>query len=172
MTEVDPLWSDDSLAFLINPEALLFANPVATLSCLPDTVSASLGYPLDPLFWCMGAWGGTYPLSGTIPDRNPTTANAGLAARMLFKLGREMLLWDPGDNPCGASMSPIWTKTHYRLQIAKPVRGNDCVPIGRPDFLWGSGKNPPTGAGQNAPDNFLWVLTRKNKCCVGYTWEP
>ncbi len=169
MTEVDPLWSNDALAFLINPEALLFANPASQLSCIPDSTAANLGYPLDALFWCMGSWGSAYPLSGTIAQRNPTTANAGLAARMLFKLSREMLLWDTASNACGPVMAPIWRKSHYRLQIARPVRGNDCIPIGRSDLLWGSGKNPPGGAGPNAPDNFLWVLTRKNKCCIGYS---
>lgn len=29
MTEVDPLWQDDSLTALINPEAVVFANPIA-----------------------------------------------------------------------------------------------------------------------------------------------
>ena len=169
MTEIDPLWSNDSLAFMINPEALLFANPAAHLSCIPDSVSAALGYPLDPLFWCMGSWGSAYPLTGTIAYRNPVSANAGLAARMLFKLGREMLLWDTATNVCGPVMLPIWRKSHYRLQIAKPVRGNDCVPIGRSDLIWGAGKNPPGGGGSNAEGNFLWVLTRKNKCCAGYT---
>jgi conjugal transfer pilus assembly protein TraU len=169
MTEVDPLWSNDALAFLINPEALLFANPASQLSCIPDSTAANLGYPLDSLFWCMGSWGSAYPLSGTIAERNATTANAGLAARMLFKLSREMLLWDTASNACGPVMAPIWRKSHYRLQIARPVKGNDCIPIGRSDLLWGSGKNPPGGAGPNAPDNFLWILTRKNKCCIGYS---
>jgi conjugal transfer pilus assembly protein TraU len=154
---------------LINPEALLFANPASQLSCIPDSTAANLGYPLDSLFWCMGSWGSAYPLTGTIPERDTTTANAGLAARMLFKLSREMLLWDTASNACGPVMAPIWRKSHYRLQIARPVKGNDCIPIGRSALLWGSGKNPPGGAGANAPDNFLWILTRKNKCCIGYS---
>jgi len=169
MTEVDPTWSNDVLAFLLNPEALLFANPVSQLSCIPDSTAANAGYPLDPLFWCMGSWGGSYPLTGSIEGRDDTTANAGLAARMLFKLGREMLLFDTGSDPCGSRLTPIWKKSLYRLQIARPVRGSDCIPIGRSDFLWGAGKNPPLGAGQNGSNNFLWILTRKNKCCVGYS---
>jgi len=169
MTEVDPMWSNDVLAFLLNPEALLFANPVSQLSCVPDSVAANAGYPLDPLFWCMGSWGGSYPLTGSIEGRDDTTANIGLAARMLFKLGREMLLFDTGSSACGAIMTPIWRKSLYRLQEARPVRGNECIPIGRSDFIWGAGKNPPTGVGQNAPNNFLWILTRKNKCCIGYS---
>jgi conjugal transfer pilus assembly protein TraU len=29
LTEVDPLWADDELAAILNPEAVLFANVVA-----------------------------------------------------------------------------------------------------------------------------------------------
>ncbi len=170
MTEVDPLWSNDALAFLINPEALLFGSPAAQLACLSDSTAANTGFPLDALFWCMGSWGSSYPLSGTIAESNPTTANAGLAARLLFKLGREMLLFDRALNPCGAVATPIWVKSHYRLQIVRPVRGATSVPIGRSDLLWGSGKNPPQGAGPNAPENFLWMLHRKTTCCVGVTY--
>src|SRR3546814_2774841 len=36
MTEVDPLWQDDSLAALINPEAIIFANPLAKAACAGD----------------------------------------------------------------------------------------------------------------------------------------
>nr|MDA8164668.1 TraU family protein [Desulfobacteraceae bacterium] len=31
LTEIDPLWQDDELAFIIQPEALLFANPYAQM---------------------------------------------------------------------------------------------------------------------------------------------
>jgi conjugal transfer pilus assembly protein TraU len=60
-------------------------------------------------------------------------------------------------------------KSHYRLQIAKPRRGSDCVPVGRPSFIWGATKDPPLGTGSNAPDNFLWVMTRARSCCIGYS---
>jgi conjugal transfer pilus assembly protein TraU len=62
--------------------------------------------------------------------------------------------------------TPIWVKSHYKLQIARPVRGAGAVPFGQSDFLWGSGKNPAMGAGSNEPDNFLWVLFRKRLCCL------
>jgi conjugal transfer pilus assembly protein TraU len=51
MTEVDPLWNDDSLAFIINPEALLFGNPIAQTACVADSVAAAVYQPIDPLFW-------------------------------------------------------------------------------------------------------------------------
>jgi conjugal transfer pilus assembly protein TraU len=169
MTEVDPMWNDDNLSFIINPEALLFGNPIAQAACAADSVGAAVGYPLDALFWCMGSWGSFYPLSGSISGNDPTQANAGLAARMLFKLGRESLLWDTGVNKCGSIVSPILTKSHYRIQEVKPVKGNDCIPIGRSGFVWGSAKNPPLGTTKGSADNFLWSLTRRRLCCVGYT---
>lgn len=173
MTEVDPMWNDDTLSFILNPEALLFGNPISQLACMADTIAATPSTPLDPLFWCQGAWGSSYPLNGSSTVTNPTNLNAGIASRMLFKLSREMILYDTAINNCAQKgvLQPIYVKSHYRLQIAKPRRGQDCVPIGRPDFLWGSGKNPPMGAGNNSPDNFLWVLTRARTCCVGYTFN-
>ena len=173
MSEVDPLWSDDTLSFIINPEALLFGNPIAQLACAADSVAAAVWKPLDPLFWCAGSWGSAYPLDGSSNLANPTHLNAGMANRMIFKLGRELLLRDMAIDNCarGGILTPIEIKSHYRLQIAKPVRGSDCIPVGRSDFIWGAAKNPVMGTGNNAPDNFLWVLTRANTCCIGYTYK-
>ena len=33
ITEIDPLWNDDTLTTLINPEVALFANPIAVAAC-------------------------------------------------------------------------------------------------------------------------------------------
>jgi conjugal transfer pilus assembly protein TraU len=44
LTEVDPLWNDDELTLILNPDAVLFANPVAVAACAADCVAAtSLG---------------------------------------------------------------------------------------------------------------------------------
>lgn len=172
MTEIDPLWNDDVLGFFLNPEALLFGNPVTQLACMADSVAAAAGKPIDALFWCLGSWGGAYPFTGSTTVSDPITYNAQFAARMLAKLSRELLVWDTALKKCSATgeLAPIINKSHYRLQLAKPRVGADCIPIGQPSFLWGAGKNPPMGAGNNAPDNFLWVLNRARTCCVGYEW--
>jgi conjugal transfer pilus assembly protein TraU len=173
MTEVDPMWNDDSLSFIINPEALLFGNPISQLACVADSVAATISQPIDPLFWCMGSWGSFYPLTGSMIENNPLNVNAGLAARLLFKLGRETLMYDTGINQCSSAgvVTPILVKSNYRIQIARPVRGNDCIPIGRPSLIWGAAKNPPFGTATTSPDNFLWSLTRRRVCCVGYTLD-
>jgi len=43
LTEVDPLWNDDELTLILNPDAVLFANPVAIAACAADCVAASAG---------------------------------------------------------------------------------------------------------------------------------
>ena len=171
MTEIDPTWNNDLTGFILNPEALLFGNPAAQLACIADSVASNASYPLDPLFWCMGSWGSAYPLTGHIGSEDPTEANAGLAARMIYKLGREGILWDPGMSVCGSTLTPIWVKSHYRFQIVKPVKGSLVTPIGRSSLIWGAAKNPPWGTASNGPDDFLWMVFRKVSCCV-YTPIP
>jgi len=162
ITEVDPMWNDDMLAMLINPEALLFANPVSQLSCIPDSVSANAGLPLDPLFWCMGSWGSAYPMTGHINDDAYTQANAATAARLIYKLSRQGLTWDSAINLCAKTPTPIWIKSNYRFQIAKPIRGIQIIPLGRSVIIWGAAKNPTTGLG----DNFIFMIFKKRSCCA------
>lgn len=162
LTELDPLWHDDLMALMINPEALLFGNPIAQTSCIADSVSANAGMPLGALYWCMGSWGSAYPLTGHIADGKYIQANAGLGARLIYKLSRQGLIWDDAVNICTQIPTPIWIKSHYRMQIAKPIRGMQIIPIGRSATVWGAGKNPTTGIG----DNFVFMIFRKRACCA------
>lgn len=91
-TEVDPLWQDDRLASVVNPEAFLFANPLAQFACSVDAGASSVGFPLDALYWCMGSFGSFFPLSQNI-QLDSVQASAGLSSRLLFKLHRELMLW-------------------------------------------------------------------------------
>ncbi len=163
MTEFDPLWNDDELMFYIQPEALLFANPIAQFICMVDAVSSNVGLPLAPLFWCIGSYSSVYPLSGIIGHSDHIQSQAALAARMLYKLAREGLLVDVGIYLCSGVNTPIWVKWNYRLQLAKPVRSAGCIPIGRTGLLWTYFKNPPFFPGG---DNFLFVIFRKRACCA------
>src|SRR5690606_12195958 len=63
MTEVLPTWNSEMLALILNPEAILFANPVSPLACAADSAATLAGRPLNALFWCMGSWGNAYPLA-------------------------------------------------------------------------------------------------------------
>ena len=166
ITEIDPLWQDSELALLIQPEALLFANPIATLSCMVDAVSVNLWRPMEALFWCAGSGGPVYPLSGRAALGDYTQGAALLAHRMIFKLSREMLLCDTGVNLCGCMPLPIWVKPNYKLQALRPMVQYQAWPIGKSDFFYGAGLNPPITGATGPPDEFLWLLFRKRVCCV------
>ncbi|NMV20790.1 conjugal transfer protein TraU, partial [Vibrio parahaemolyticus] len=64
LSELDPTWLNDELAFFTQPEAAAVANPLAISACTADAASSTLGKPIDQLFWCAGSWGHLYPLSG------------------------------------------------------------------------------------------------------------
>lgn len=166
ITEVDPFWNDDLLMAILQPEAVLFANPIAQLACMADSVASNAGLPLSPLFWCMGSWGSAYPITGHHNSADYVQGNAAIAAKTIYKMGRQLLLQDTAVALCAAVPTPIWVKQNYRLQIAKPVRDFMCHPIGRSDMIWGYGKNPPYSAGGNKGDNFLWMIFRKRACCA------
>jgi len=57
LSELDPTWNDDELAFYTNPEVVLFANPLAQMACMADAAAGLVGKTLDSLFWCAGNWG-------------------------------------------------------------------------------------------------------------------
>ncbi len=167
LTEIDPSWNDDLLAFLINPEAILFGNPVLQMACMADSVAANTATPIDLLYWCMGSWGSPYPLTGNKTNDTYIQDNAAIAGKFLYKMTRELLLWDYGTNVCGPVIWPVWTKNNFRLHIMKPVRDFTCHPIGRSGLIWASMKNPSPVPGN---DNFDWVMFRRKLCCIG--WSP
>lgn len=165
ITEVDPLWNNDILTAFTYPESFLFANPVAAFTCIADAVAANLGMPLDPLFWCAGSWGIVYPLTGNTFSGDQLSANAELAARAWYRLGKIGMLWDSAIDPtlCLTLPTPVWIKSHYKLQIMKPVPGRQCIPVGRSSLIWGFGKNAQFSG---MTDQFSWVLFRKKACCA------
>lgn len=165
LTEVDPLWQNDMWATLLGPEATLVANPVAQMACAIDSAAATLVRPLDPLFWCMGAWGSTYPMSENITSAGYVQANAGLAARMVAKLHREFLFWGTIGPPtvsgwCQRYPMPMWMKMQYNLLMLHPIPDKLRKVIGYPGVLWTSLKNPPY-----IGDDFVFMLYNKRDCC-------
>lgn len=168
MTEIDPLWVDDELSFLLNPEAVLFNNPVAIAACGADCAAATAGLPLDPMFWCLGCRGTAYPMSG-----NMTTQHGGVSAsltmveRMTYKLHREGILWGSlGDlGLCGSYPMPIMRKSQYRSQLTYPIPSTigyfGCNPYGRSTILYEMGKEFPV-----AGEHFGWLVWRKRNCCA------
>lgn len=161
VSEIRPDWHDDLTAAQYYPETSLMANTFTVLACIADAAAAAIQRTIDPLYWCMGAWGTTYPMSGHIPAKDYVAANAGIAAKAMFVQARIAMLPDRAVNYCATTPLPIWVKSHWRIQQSDPVVDNRCHGIGHPGILWTERKNP-VGAG----DNFSWVLFRKVNCCV------
>jgi conjugal transfer pilus assembly protein TraU len=161
LSEVDPLWQSDILAVITQPESLLFANPIAQLACVADSISTNAGYSMSPLYWCVGSGGSAYPMTGNVNNQDFLQANETASARLQYKLARELLVCDTAVHLCTCVPTPIWIKHNYRTHIAKPVRDAWCHPFGRSDLVWGALKNPPM-----AGDNFVWMMFRRRACCA------
>ncbi|MDP3613289.1 MAG: TraU family protein, partial [Rubrivivax sp.] len=172
LTEVDPLWNDDELTLLLNPDAVLFANPVAIAACAADCVAATVGFGLNTLFWCAGCQGAIYPMDGQVPYHVGGVRSAALLSqRLTAKMHRELLAWGWHGTPglCGPYLEPIMDKTAYKTQLTYPtpttdkIDGKCCQPFGRTTVLWGAGKEFPVRG-----EDFAFMLFRKRNCCVGY----
>ncbi|MBK9349913.1 MAG: TraU family protein [Sulfuritalea sp.] len=171
LTEVDPLWADDELTAILNPEAVLFANAPAKAACAADCVASSAGLGIASLFWCAGCQGSIYPMSGHVAAHiGGVQASALLTQRMTAKMHRQLATFDGAGAAglCGYYMQPIMDKTHYKLQMVYPVpntqkdAGQCCQPYGRTTMIWGAGKEfPVTG------EDFSYQIFRKRNCCAG-----
>ncbi len=161
ITEFDPLWGDDELAFILGPEAALFANTIAQAACAADCVAATAGLPLDVLFWCAGCQGSLYPMGGhTSEQTGGVMASTLLAERLVAKMHRQLLAWDTTSNYCGNLPMPLIKKSQYRTQITYPTP-RQCPAFGASDV--------PTAFGQEFPykgEDFGYLIWRKRKCCV------
>ena len=82
LSEIDPTWNNDGVAFFLNPEAALFANPIAIAACAVDCTSATVGVDTaaDSMFWCAGCWGNLYPLTGNIASKGSPPRDSSLLA--------------------------------------------------------------------------------------------
>ncbi|MGC8766623.1 MAG: TraU family protein [Brevinematia bacterium] len=168
LSEIDPTWNNDVVAMFMHPEAILFANPITQMACVADSAAATAGWPLDPLFWCSGSWGSVYPFTGFGGHGDIIQASALEASKLIYRNTRLIVSWDTAIDVCGAVITPVWIKSHHKIQEVKPVKG-PILPIGRAPLLWEYFKDPPFGTKKNAPDNFSWILFKRVKCCLGKT---
>jgi conjugal transfer pilus assembly protein TraU len=168
LSELDPTWSDDELASLLNPEAILFGNPVSQALCAADCMAATAGVPLDALFWCAGCQGSMYPYTGTVsgPAGELNTATL-LAERMLAKLNREFFeaLTSTDLALCGKVYTSMIRKSQYRLQLLYPIPNTQaplcCPSLGSNTLLWGAGKSYPVYG-----EDFSFLVWRQRDCCA------
>ena len=164
LSELDPAWGDDALNFLINPEAALFANPIAQSACVADAVASFKGHGIDRLFWCMGAQGSSYPLTGHVSYEYAFLQNTTLMAeRLAYKLHRVGLIQDSsGENGavCSEHYQVILPKSRYRYELVNPhADANSCHAFGHSVTTWQSGKVRPDDKA-----NAGFIIWRKRNC--------
>ena len=170
-TETDPLWNDDELSVFLNPEAIVFGNPIAQALCSVDCLTASAGYPLNSLFWCAGCWGSMYPYTGnTGTVGSPVRTTSLLASRLLARLARlpipPAIEYDTSSAgaKCGGILRPMIKKSQYRFTTIFPIPetvGKCCHSMGSSTLVWGEHRNiPATGEYQ------IYLMWRKRNCCL------
>ncbi len=162
MTEVDIKWKDDSLSTILQPEALLYANPASMMACLPSVITDTLGYsfPGKWYFWCQGAVGPVYPVTGNHVHDHLVDNVVGTVGKLLFKLVRQGIIWDPAVYVCYPVPTMTWLKNHFKIHISEYFQCPITNTLGRPSIIHGGFQNLPT------KENYVFVIFRKRHCCM------
>jgi len=167
ITEIDPLWQNDELTFILNPEAVLFGNLIAQASCAIDCTKTQFGLPMDTLFWCSGCQGGMYPMNGRVQAHYGSIQSTLLmTSRILYKLSRQLQTWITSGQQalCQPYPSSIIKKSQYRTQLTIPVPmvgAGGCKQLGKSNVLYDSFKEIPVEG-----EDFGYLIWRKRNCCA------
>jgi len=169
ISELDPLWNDIELNNLLNPEAILFANPIAQAACAAECVKTTAGnLSMDLLFWCDGCQGAVYPIAGEVNSHyGGVMASQSVATRLTARMHRLLLARKTANSPtrCSPRIAPIIPKSQYRQQITRPRAKTGgrfaCAPIGSSTQLVDAFREFPFKG-----ESFGWLLWRKRNCCA------
>lgn len=125
VSEIDPCHSDDQMGLFCQPEASLFANPLAQLATFVDGPASSIGKPMDNLFWVAGTWGTLTPPSGHVSNgQNPVRDESLVLARMSAQAHRRgLFLRTIGDDVMcsGGQYFPNLKKSQYKVSMFYPT---------------------------------------------------
>lgn len=172
MSEFDITWNDPKLQSLMNPEAILFGNPAAQISCGLDCAASTASTPIDSMFWCAGCLGNMYPFSGANSDHVGGVQNSSLlTTRIIAKmhrlgLARKTATTDASLNGeiCNKSIALKIRKSQYKLQMVNPKSSSDdigCWPLGLSDMAYSSFKEYPYDG-----QDWGYLIWRKSNCCM------
>ena len=168
LSEIDPTHANSAWANLLAPESILFANPVAYLSCSTDAIASTVYHPLDALFWCAGQQGLLYPLSGEQSFfQGATESNVLMAMKSMAKRARTGRLWSTTGPwaACGAVPTGVIVKSEHRIDPVYPFkhRGNP-IKFGEMTETWTlQPKNVPTR------ENSVFAIWKGKQCCIRLT---
>lgn len=124
LSEVDPLWHNDLLAILLNPEAIIFSNPIAQAYCSLDCVRATADAPIESSFPCAGCDGNLYPLTGFVyPQPDQVAATSLISQRAIASLHRKGLARKTmgPDAQCEPTWAPMTPRSQYKFSMLYPI---------------------------------------------------
>lgn len=177
-----PFWDDDEFSNLVFPESAAFENPVAMiagpLDCaanLANNIGDIAGAADDAMFWWMGCWGATYPLTGSLGNKDVTTGSSLTAARVMYTMnamarygainskygvttvGPRVVL-----GACSPQPQPVMSKSEFKMTM--------LFPVSEAGFSAETSSDPSINASSINPASFL-----ENRCAhsVGaseYLW--
>ena len=165
LSEMDPTWNDDVLAYFSMPENSLLTSTLAAVACLPEAVSATFAEkPIQSLFWCAGTWGLLYPSSGNAKESDPINGTMLFASRMLNVMHRRGFVHRTvgEDAMCAGVIDPTLPKYQYRFSMFHPIpHTDDTFVIGESPLRWGLTRIiPATGEDQ------VYIIWRWLDCCM------
>ena len=164
LSELDPTWKKEKLAAITAPESALFANAPAVASCAADAAASQSGEPLDAMFWCLGAWGTTYPLAGyTFSSGSINENTSELMGRVIMALHRRGLAVQTmgSGSLCSWPPNPFMQKSMYRYSMIFPrpeSRSNHGTGVST--MLTGGDRQIP-GTGEDP----VYLIWRFEECC-------
>ncbi|MCX4151041.1 MULTISPECIES: TraU family protein [Paraburkholderia] len=163
----DPTWGDDALSLILTPYAYPFASVLSVAAEMPDAIAATVGFPLETLFWVAGAWGPMYPLDGNVAVANtPEQMSHLMIARLLAKLHaagtQQTSAGQDALNSCGALGVPqiVMDKRQYKTNRTFPFPDNLCTPIGRPLAF------QEIGAARPQDKDYGYFIFQRKDCCT------
>jgi conjugal transfer pilus assembly protein TraU len=174
MSELDPSWNDPELQTLLNPEAILFGNPLAQAACALDCAASTMDMPLDSMFWCAGCLGNMYPWGGgNVDHEGGVQTSSLLTMRVVAKMHRLGLAKSTSTSDasingaiCRKEPALKIKKSQYKLQMLNPKstggrRDIGCWPLGLTDLLYAAFKEYPYDG-----QDWGYLLWRKKNCCL------
>ena len=165
ISEPDPLWNDEVLTVMVQPESMVFSNLLAQMACVAECAAmhTSSNVSLSP--WCVGCWGNAYPSAGfDTAGSSAAKLSSILSVKALNAMHRRLMLHKTygSDAMCGASVFPSLLKEQYRLGFVYPgVEGQSNHQLGEPTIFWANGMTAPDASGQT-----VQVLYRYRECCT------
>ncbi|MFZ1592974.1 MAG: TraU family protein [Chitinophagales bacterium] len=172
ISELDVMWNDETLQSLLNPESILFGNPISQAACVVDCASSTVNLPIDSMFWCAGCLGNIYPFSGANADHVGGIQSSSLyTTRIIAKMHRMGLAQETSTSDgsingkiCRKSRALKIKKSQYKLQMVNPKSSSSdlgCWPLGLTDMAYSSFKEYPYDG-----QDFGYLIWRKKNCCA------